>query len=46
MAIPTNSTVTAKTIVVNWVDLVGFENTGRDSLIHHKLEYNGGSAWE
>lgn len=46
MAIPTNGTVTAKTIEVNWVNLVGDANFGRDPLIHHKLEYNGGNSWE
>lgn len=45
MDLPTNGTVLAKSIIVNWVDLVGNENIGRDPLIHYIVEYNSGSSW-
>lgn len=46
MATPTNGNVEAKSIQIYWVDLTGYENTGRDPLLHYKLEYNDGvNGW-
>ena len=44
MLAPSNGTVTYNSIVINWVPLTAYEDTGRDTIVNYQLYYNDNSG--
>lgn len=44
MATPTNGTVSATSIIINWTALIGTTNTGNDPILNYIVQYNSGTG--